>query len=324
LDERGFAKFRASQILDWVYDKLVLDVAQMSNLSAPLKEALASDLSWELPVESGRQKAPDGSIKVALQLQDGNIIESVLMSALHRRTLCVSTQVGCKMGCKFCATGKLGFSRNLSSAEIVAQIFWAAKACQEQGTRLSNLVYMGMGEPLDNYDATLFSVRAAKNLFGLGAKRIVISTCGLPAEIVRLAQDEPNLKLAVSLHSALEQRRSSLLPIAKAHPLAELKKALLAFAKNSPFKLTFEYVLLPQVNMDRASAKALISYLRELPAKVNFIPYNKVEGLSFVSPRKAEIKRFCGLFTGSSLPYTLRNSQGAKVQAACGQLAGRS
>ncbi len=296
----------------------------MKNLPQKLKKVLASELSWEMPAVTSQQKAGDDSLKVALEMADGSSIESVLMSAGHRRTLCVSTQVGCQMGCSFCATGKMGFSRNLKPAEIVAQIFWAAKACSEQGQRLSNLVYMGMGEPLANYDATLFSVRSAKNFFGLGAKRIVISTCGLADKIVRLAQEEPNLKLAISFHSALAEQRAKLMPIAKRYSLPELKRALFAFGKASPFKLTFEYILLPKINMDRASAKALISYLGVLPAKVNFIPYNKVEGLEFVAPSKAEIARFCALFDNSSVHYTLRNSQGAKVQAACGQLAGKA
>ncbi len=322
MQERGFAKFRAGQILDWVYAKLVLDLEQMSNLPKDLRKTLAEDLSWEILAEHRRQKAPDGSVKVALALADGNIIESVLLSAERRLTLCVSTQVGCKMGCKFCATGKLGFVRNLSTAEIVSQIFWAAKVCAEQGRRLSNLVYMGMGEPLDNYQATVASVRIAKKFFGLGAKRIVISTCGLPEEIAALAQDEPNLKLAVSLHSAKEQSRKILMPIARKHSLQELKKALFTFAKRSPFKLTFEYILLPDVNMSGADAKALISYLGDLPAKVNFIPYNKVSGLDYASPSKAEIAKFCAKFSASAFSCTLRNSQGAKVQAACGQLAG--
>ncbi len=308
--------------MDWVYDKFVVDISQMSNLPDGLKKVLASELSWEMPTVSTEQKADDGSLKVALELADKGIIESVLITAAHRMTLCVSTQVGCKMGCKFCATGKLGFVRDLTSAEIVAQIFWAAKTCQEQGKRLSNLVYMGMGEPLDNYDATLFSVRMAKKFFGLGAKRIVVSTCGLPAGILKLANDEPNLKLAISLHSAVEKQRRELMPMAEKHSLPELKKALFTFAKNSPFKITFEYILIPNINMDKTSARALISYLGDLPAKINFISYNKVDGLDFVSPNEKEIAKFCANFACTSLRFTLRNSQGSGVQAACGQLAG--
>ncbi len=321
LAEREFPKFRASQILDWVYDKFVLDLGQMSNLPENLKKVLNSELSWEMPNVIDEQIADDSSLKVALRLADEGIIESVLISTAHRMTLCVSTQIGCKMGCRFCATGKLGFTRNLTSAEIVAQIFWAGKTCAQQGKRLSNLVYMGMGEPLDNYEATLFSVRSAKGFFGLGAKRIVISTCGLPEQVLRLAQDESNLKLAVSLHSAVDDQRRGLMPIAKRYSLQALKKALLTFAKNSPFKLTFEYILLPKVNMDNASAKALIAYLKDLPAKINFIPYNKVDGLEFASPSQSEIAKFCANFNDSRLTYTMRNSQGSKVQAACGQLA---
>ncbi len=319
----GFPKFRAKQVFDWVYDKFVLDLDKMKNLPKDLCEFLENNVNWELPRCVKESVATDKTSKVLFDYGNGNFIESVLIPSDSRMTLCVSTQVGCKMGCLFCATGKMGFVRNLFSWEIIAQIFWAAEFCKANGKRLSNLVYMGMGEPLDNYESVLQSVRSAKDFFGLGAKRVVISTCGLPRGIEQLSVDEPNLKLAVSLHSAVEIVRNQLMPISKSHSLAELKNSLLNFSKKSPFKITFEYILLPEINMDRKSVKALFSYLGDLPAKVNFIPYNSVEGVGFASPTKREIESFCRYFEHAPFPYTIRNSMGNKVQAACGQLAGK-
>ena len=295
----------------------------MTNIPKDLREILAENVNWAFPKCVRESVSSDKTSKILFGFGDGKSIESVLIPTDSRMTLCVSTQVGCKMGCLFCATGKMGFARNLLSWEIIAQIFWATKFCKANGNRLSNLVYMGMGEPLDNYDAVLQSVRSAKNLFGIGAKRIVISTCGLPKGIDRVCMDEPNLKLAVSLHSAVEGVRNQLMPISKKYPLSELKKSLFSFSKKSPFKITFEYILLPEVNMDRKSAKALISYLGDLPAKVNFIPYNRVDGVEFATPTKREVADFCRFFEYAPFSYTIRNSAGSRVQAACGQLAGK-
>ncbi len=320
--------YRAEQIRHWVYDKGVLDFDAMSNLPADLRTRLTKE--WEnRPMEQARvQGSADVTRKFLWRLRDGQFIESVLIPATlgtdgsraSRLTLCVSTQVGCALGCKFCASGLDGLKRNLSTGEILGQILLARN---EADRRVDNLVFMGMGEPLANLPALLpaLDVILSPKGLGIGARHVTLSTSGLVPRILELASYPAQIRLAISLHGGDDATREKIMPINKRYPMAELLDACEAFVRTRRKMITLEYILIDGVNDDPVQATMLAAHARRLRAKVNLIPYNKVDGLEWKRPSENRIKTFLqAVERGHPPAVTLRTEKGHDIDAACGQL----
>ncbi|SVB96526.1 uncharacterized protein METZ01_LOCUS249380 [marine metagenome] len=320
--------YRAEQIRHWVYDKGVLDFDAMSNLPADLRTRLTKE--WEIrPMEQARvQGSADVTRKFLWRLRDGQFIESVLIPATlgtdgsraSRLTLCVSTQVGCALGCKFCASGLDGLKRNLSTGEILGQILLARN---EADRRVDNLVFMGMGEPLANLPALLpaLDVILSPKGLGIGARHVTLSTSGLVPRILELASYPAQIRLAISLHGGDDATREKIMPINKRYPMAELLDACETFVRTRRKMITLEYILIDGVNDDPVQATMLAAHARRLRAKVNLIPYNKVDGLEWKRPSENRIKTFLqAVERGHPPAVTLRTEKGHDIDAACGQL----
>ncbi|MCB5246591.1 MAG: 23S rRNA (adenine(2503)-C(2))-methyltransferase RlmN [Candidatus Cloacimonetes bacterium] len=314
-----FPAYRVSQYLSWVYRKFVFDTDLMTDLPPDFKAALGSAFDLSLPRIAEQLLSADGSAKYRLALADGAQIEMVLMPQDKKQTLCVSTQVGCARACSFCATGRMGKKRDLQSHEIVQQILLAA---QSAAPPLTNLVFMGMGEPLDNLDNVLDALALIQHgrTLAFSPRRATISTCGIVPGINRLADSGVKAKLAVSLNSARDEIRDQLMPVNKKYPLAVLKKALLYYQRKSPFRITLEYILIPDVNMTAADLKALRKFSGDLSCKINFIPYNPVPALPYRAPTESEIEAFLARARDLPQAVMLRRSKGADISGACGQL----
>jgi len=320
--------YRAEQIRQWVYDKGVLDFDAMSNLPADLRTRLTKD--WEIrPMEQARvQGSADVTRKFLWRLRDGQFIESVLIPATlgmdgsraSRLTLCVSTQVGCALGCKFCASGLDGLKRNLSTGEILGQILLARN---EANRRVDNLVFMGMGEPLANLPALLpaLDVILSPKGLGIGARHVTLSTSGLVPRILELADYPAQIRLAISLHGGDDATREKIMPINKRYPMVELLDACETFVRTRRKMITLEYILIDGVNDDPVQATMLAAHARRLRAKVNLIPYNKVDGLEWKRPPDNRIRTFLQTVERGHPPaVTLRTEKGHDIDAACGQL----
>jgi 23S rRNA (adenine2503-C2)-methyltransferase len=319
--------YRVDQILDWVYRRRVGTFEAMSNLGVELRTRLAASFrlrSLQLVQQTG---SADTTRKFLFQLPDDSLIETVLIpaspalygSASDRRTLCVSTQVGCAYGCKFCASGLAGFSRNLSAAEIVEQIVQVEAAAAE---KVNNLVFMGMGEPLANYSNLLQAIEILNASWGIGigARHITVSTSGLVPRIRDLAEQPLQIRLAISLHGATDEVRQRIMPINRKYPVSELMDACQYFTARKKQKITFEYILISGVN-DRDSDGRLLGRLAaKLGAKVNLIPYNQVDGLDWVRPPEDRQHRFLNLVRAAKVDATIRREKGHDINAACGQL----
>ncbi len=327
LDAWGEPRYRARQIWRWLYRRLVTDYEQMTDLPKRLRERLAETFPLYVPPVLARMESLDGETrKDLLRLADGRQVEVVLMRYIERRSACLSTQVGCAMGCKFCATGQMGFLRNLSSGEIVAQALHIQRLLQAQGHHLTNVVLMGMGEPLVNYEQTLAAVRRMIHPQGmkLGQRRITISTAGIVPGIYRLAEEGLQLTLAVSLHAATDALRSELMPINRRYPLDKLFAAVRAYLLRTKRRVTFEWVLIDGVNDTTAQAEALARRLRGLLAHVNLIPLNPTEGFAGRPSTPERIEAFAAILERHHVPYTLRLRRGSDIQAGCGQLRQRA
>ena len=318
----GFPLYRAGQIYNWICQKGVVAPKEFTNLSQPLRERLENEFNWKLPEVDSALESKDGSSKILVKTEDGLLIEMVVMSYESRVTLCLSSQVGCRMGCTFCQTGKMGLKRNLSSGEILAQIIIANRYLG--GKRVSNVVFMGMGEPLDNYDHVVKACRAMidPDGFGLSKSRVTVSTSGLVPEIQKLGADLP-VRLAISLHNADDEKRSRLMPVNRKYPLAELKKALLDYPAPKRYGITFEYVLIEGVNDSIADAKKLVRFLHGLKAKVNLIPLNHFPGVQMKASESESIRNFQSYLSERSIPAPVRYSRGQDVSGGCGQLAAK-
>ncbi|MDI3503274.1 MAG: rRNA (adenine2503-C2)-methyltransferase [Candidatus Cloacimonadota bacterium] len=317
-----FPAFRYRQLLHWLYGRFVFAPEHMTDLPLTLKDYLLENLSFELPQIALEKAAQDQTTKYSLSLTDGENIEMVIIPAPKKRTLCVSSQVGCARKCSFCATGRWGLTRNLSAAEIVGQILIAASICKPE--RLTNLVFMGMGEPLDNLENVLKTLQIiqANNTLAFSPRRTTVSTCGIPQQIIKLADSGIKTKLALSLNSAINAKRDNLMPINKIHPLEEIKSALKYYLKKSTFRVTLEYILIPDINMGKDDIKALRQFAGDLSCKINFIPYNIVPHLPYRSPTEIELQEFLQQAQSLHQAITLRRSRGAGICGACGQLAG--
>lgn len=313
--------FRAEQIFAWLYKKPVSSFSDMSNLTKELRQLLGDNFVLGSLKLQQAFKSIDSCEKLILKTQDGAFIENVLIPSRERVTGCISTQVGCKFYCNFCASGRLGFKRNLSAAEIIEQIrFLKARS---QDARLTHLVYMGTGEPLDNYDNVIKSIRAANSPsgFNIGARRITISTCGLIPQIKKLEKENLQVELSVSLHAADDLTRSDIMPINKKYPLADLIKACKEYSAATSRQVTFEYVLIKGKNCDMKSAKNLSKILKGYKlSKVNLIPLNLVAGSDWQPPEKSEILNFKNYLSSRKIRVTLRKGRGSDIRAACGQL----
>ena len=323
----GQPGFRGGQLLDWIYRKRVRSFDAMTNLPADLRDALAGRFSIG-SIETVRQLGSnDTTQKFLFRLGDGQLIETVLIPASpalygepsDRRTLCISTQVGCAYGCKFCASGLNGWTRNLRAGEIVEQIL---RAEEISGERVNNLVFMGMGEPLANYDQLLRAIGIINAPWGvgLGARHITVSTSGLAPQIRQLADQPLQIRLAISLHGATDEVRARIMPINRKYPLAVLLDACRYYDARKKQKLTFEYILIDGVNDSEEQAHALVGLATGLDAKVNLIPYNTVDGLEWTRPPLARQQAFQNVLRSRGIAATLRREKGHDIEAACGQL----
>ena len=312
--------YRAAQLMDWLYARGVADLEEMTDLPRPLRAALREEgYEARAPEEAGRREAPDGTIKFLFSLADGEKVESVYIPEGPRRTVCVSTQVGCGMGCAFCATGQGGYVRDLTAGEIVGQV-WRTRRIL--GARITNVVAMGQGEPLANYEATVAAFRlfGADHGMNIAARHLAISTCGLPDGIARLAAEGRQWGLTVSLHAALDELRDQLMPINRRYPLRLVRQACLDYTALTGRRITLAYVLIDGSNDTWDAARALIGFCRGMPAHVNLIPWNPVPGVILAAPPEARIAAFRRWLTGAGVNATVRRTRGAEFSAACGQL----
>ncbi len=319
-------KYQINQIFNWIYQNFTLDFNRMTNIKKELQQTLSNNFDNYLPKIVKTENSVDGTQKFLLELIDKNKIEMVLIPFKNKNTLCVSSQVGCKRNCKFCATAKMGLIRNLEVFEIISQIFLANKILSENDKKLTNIVFMGMGEPLDNFENVINAIKILENekTFSFSPRRITISTSGVVPQIYKLTETGLKIKLAVSLNAAINHKREILMPITKAYPLSEPKKALLHFRKNTPYRITFEYVMIKNFNMFDEDIKAISSYLGDISCKLNLIPWNKVDFLEYESPTEEETIEFERKLQKNSFAITRRRSRGADISAACGQLAIKS
>lgn len=325
LVSNGEKAFRAKQIWQWIWQRGVTDFEEMTNLSHTTRELLRQNWYFDCLEPVHIQTATDGTTKTAWKLYDGEIIESVLIPGNQKFTVCVSSQVGCKLGCKFCATGTLGFKRNLTYGEIFNQVTAAKMAAEAQGFPLSNIVFMGMGEPMLNYDNVLAAIEriTAEDGLAMSPYRITVSTAGIPDKIRQLADDGVRFNLAVSLHAAKENVRTSLMPINKAYSLKEVADSLKYFVEKTGTRPTFEYLLLKDINDSLEDAKALAFYCRQFPIKINLIEYNNVEGSGFQHSPDKKRDEFVKYLENCNMVVNIRRSKGKDIDAACGQLAAK-
>lgn len=313
--------YRAVQLFRWIHHRRVSSFDEMTDISLSARRELAEAAGLTLLSPSGTLKAGDGTVKRTFPLDEGGVIEAVLIPDPPRLTACLSTQAGCRMNCSFCATGKMGFTRDLGADEIVAQLYSLAGAAGDR--RISNVVLMGMGEPMDNFDAVsdALSIMSDDRGICIGSRRITVSTVGLPGGIERLAALPGQYGLAVSLHSAIEQTRRRLVPAAKSLPLTRLKGQLQSYVEERGRRVTLEYCLISGVNDSIREAEALVDFARDLPCKINLLLYNPVPMLQMERPDDDSVKRFISHLYPRCPAVTLRRSRGSDIAAACGQLA---
>ena len=321
LVERGQPAFRAKQIIHWVFQRRVSEFQEMSDLPKQLREELAGSFRVFVTHQSTVAQSKDGTDKLLVRLPDGGEVECVLLRDGPRRSICVSSQVGCAMGCVFCASGLDGVDRNLTTGEILEQMLLLQSRLAE-GERLSHIVMMGMGEPLANLQGVLGALDVARSSDGLGIspRRITISTVGLPAAIDRLAKTGTPYNLAVSLHAPNDQLRSELVPVNKKVGIDAVLAAADRYFDASGRRLTFEYVLLGDVNDLNDHARQLVKLLRHRNVLLNVIPYNPVEGLPYVTPSKSSIAEFRQVLESGGVNVRFRQRKGDEIDAACGQL----
>ena len=320
LADHGEKPFRLKQLKHWLFEKNTDDFSRMSSLSDALKKSLAEAFECHYPAIERERISEDGTRKYLLKLSDGAHIEMVLIPAGKKNTLCISSQVGCSRECAFCATAKLGLHRNLLPSEIVGQVLLAMRLLGEE--TLTNLVFMGMGEPLDNYDNVVRAVRILQEDVGFSPRRMTISTCGVVPGIRKLSASGLKIKLAVSLNSAIPYKRDRLMPINRIYSLTELKRVLLDFRRKSAYRITFEYIMFGDYNTGEEDAKALRTFAGDISCKINLLPFHPVAGSDFSPPTDEEIANFQKSLYELSAAVTLRESRGKDIEAACGQLAG--
>jgi 23S rRNA (adenine2503-C2)-methyltransferase len=319
----GKEKYRAGQIMKWLYRYGVTSFDAMTTLSLQFRTGIAALARIGQPEVAGVQTSVDGTKKILFRLEDGLFVESVLIPGRNHWTICVSTQAGCRMGCRFCLTGQGGFRRNLLPSEITGQIT-VLRFSQPEGLQIKNVVMMGMGEPLANYENTMKAIRIMRADEGLGLsnRRITISTCGLPTMIERLGKDTC-VNLAISLNAPDDERRSRLMPVNRKYPLETLLKACRDYPMPGRRMLTFEYILMAGVNDAPADAEKLARLLLGIRSKVNLIAFNEYPGSSFRAPSEATVQAFQRILMRHNYTAIIRASRGSDILAACGQLSGQ-
>lgn len=325
--ENGIKSYVSSQVFSWLWNKSCSSFSDMSNVS--LKDRSIFDKEFfinDLIVEE-EEESTDGTIKTKFKLFDNNCIEGVLIPKNKRMTACISSQVGCSLSCSFCATGTLGLTRNLTASEIYKQVVYISKKCLEKYYEpLTNIVFMGMGEPLLNYKNVLRSIHFITTDEGLGMsyKRITLSTSGISKMIRKLADDNVKVNLALSLHAANENLRKKIMPIGKSNSLEEIRDSLKYYFSKTKKKVTYEYVLLRDVNDSIEDAQELFLYTKHLNSKVNIIEYNQVEELNFKKSSYEKTEKFINYLSKKGVNVSLRRSRGKDINAACGQLANKN
>lgn len=325
--DHGDKAFRAQQVYDWLWHKSAKDFDQMTNLSLATRDMLKAHFVINHILVDNMQRSNDGTIKNAVKLHDGLIVESVLIPTEKRITACVSSQVGCSLACKFCATARLKRMRNLSPDEIYDQVV----AIKEQselffGRPLTNIVFMGMGEPLLNYNNVISAIEKITSQKGLNmaSRRLTVSTVGVAKMIIKMADDGVKFNLAVSLHAAINKTRSSIMPINDATSLEELAEALKYWYQKTKSKVTYEYVVWKGINDDKEHAEALLKFCKHVPCKVNLIEYNPIDDGEFQQADQKALDMYMHLLESNGITTRVRKSRGKDIDAACGQLANKS
>jgi 23S rRNA (adenine2503-C2)-methyltransferase len=327
LVQRGEQAFRAKQIYEWLWKKSARSFDEMTNLSLKMRQLLAEQFVIHPVAVEKKQVSADRTIKSAFRLYDNHLVEGVLIPADDRMTACVSSQVGCSLTCKFCATGYMERKRNLDAAEIYDQVVHIRQQAEEQyQTPLTNIVYMGMGEPLLNYAHVLKSVEYITSPEGLNMapKRITVSTAGVAKMIKKLGDDEVKFNLALSLHAANDEKRNQIMPINESNSLEALKEALQYFYQKTGTRVTYEYILFYKFNDSLDDARELYEFTKHTPCKVNIIEYNPIAEASFVNTDEDSLSRFSQFLENKGVIVNVRRSRGKDIDAACGQLAGKT
>jgi 23S rRNA (adenine2503-C2)-methyltransferase len=320
-------KFRAKQIYEWLWNKSCVDFEQMSNLSKELRNTLQQNFYINHITENITQKSNDGTIKMGFKCQDDRMIEGVMIPADNRMTACVSSQVGCSLSCKFCATGFLKRERNLEAGEIYDQVVLLNQQSLHHFEKpLTNIVYMGMGEPLLNYDNVMRSINLITTDEGLGmsSKRITVSTSGVARGIMRMADEGKKFNLALSLHAATDEKRLQIMDINKSNPLDTVIDSLSYFYNKTGNKITYEYILFKDFNDSDEDAKHLIKLCKKVPSFVNIIEYNQVDGVEYTKASDERLQRFTMILEQNGIDAKVRRSRGKDIDAACGQLANKN
>jgi len=319
----GEKPYRGRQVFKWLYQVLQSDFNRMTNLSRSLRQRLEERYEFVGPEPERSAVSSDGTEKFLFRLADDALIETVLIPEGGKRTVCISSQAGCALGCAFCATGKMGFTRNLTAGEIVWQLLYLRRRGGDEA--FQNIVFMGMGEPLLNYDEMVRAIEIISSEIGLSvsAKKITVSTVGIVPGIYQLADSGLKVNLAISLHAADGEKRKKIIPIAKKYGIKDLTEAVRYFAKKRRKRVTFEYVLMGGFNDTRQDALALARMIAGIPCKINIIAYNPVAGLPHRRPSDDEVDRFAQWLYPRAPAVTVRKSRGLDIEAACGQLAGK-
>lgn len=325
-EKKGFDSYRGRQVYEWIWRKSCYSFDEMTNISKDLRDVLDNHFVINHIQVDKIQKSFDGTIKNALKLHDDHTVESVLIPTDDRTTACVSSQVGCSLDCKFCATSKLKRMRNLNPDEIYDQVVTINDQSLKYFNRpLSNIVYMGMGEPLMNYNNLIKSIEKISSDKGLNMsqKRIVVSTSGIPKMIMKLADENLKVNLALSLHSAIEETRNKIMPFSKKFSLDEIKDSLIYWYSKTKRKITFEYIVWKDINDSIEHIIALVNYCKSIPSKVNLIEYNSIGDQNFESANQNIINLYKDMLEKNRITVTVRRSRGKDIDAACGQLANK-
>jgi 23S rRNA (adenine2503-C2)-methyltransferase len=322
--ENNEKSFRAKQVYDWIWKKTCRSFDEMTNLSREIRKLLEARFCFPVLAEEKELRDPDGTVKSTFRLFDKALIESVLIPADNRTTACISSQAGCALACRFCATGLLGFQRNLTFTEIFDQIVLLNRQSEKyHGKPLSNIVYMGMGEPLMNYDEVMKSIEkiTSEDSLWMSPQRITVSSVGIPVVIRKMADDKARFHFALSLHAATNEKRNQIIPINKKHNLQELTEALKYYHAKTGKRFTIEYILFKDFNDSLEDAKDLAVFCKSFPVKVNLIEYNPVENSGFSQSTPEKARAFREFLENKNMVINVRKSRGKSIDAACGQLA---
>lgn len=327
VESKGEKKFRAKQVMEWIWKKSALSFDDMTNLSKSFRDVLKEEYAFHTITLADQQVSGDKTVKCAFQVEPGKVVEGVLIPTQSRTTACISSQVGCSLACAFCATGRLKMMRNLTAGEIYDQVVYLRNEAQNRyGIPLSNIVYMGMGEPLLNYKNVLRSIEKITSPDGLGMspQRITVSTAGIAKMITKLGDDQVKFNLALSLHAANDEKRNKIMEINESNNLATLAEALKYFHQKTDTRVTFEYIIFKDFNDSIQDAKELAEYCKNLPVKINIIEYNPIDNGIYQQADPENVDAFARYLEARNLVVNVRRSRGKDIDAACGQLANKN